>query len=187
MIATFDTMLALTLHQPHASLIGRGKSIETRAWGTRYRGPLAIHAAKGLPSFNSKRQSKDHAFRMFCLSSDIRELLEPAMTTKREIVPGAMIDHVDPMSLPFGAIVAVAHVVDVHQTTGDKWTRDPVLRVQTKLSEQEYALGDYRAGRYAWILEDVQLLTTPVPCDGHQRLWPIPASVRAALLSQLNM
>jgi hypothetical protein len=38
---------ALTLWQPWASLIALGeKQIETRPWSTRYRGPLAIHAAK---------------------------------------------------------------------------------------------------------------------------------------------
>lgn len=38
---------ALTLHQPWASLIALGvKTIETRSWSTKYRGPLAIHAGK---------------------------------------------------------------------------------------------------------------------------------------------
>ena len=39
-------MKALTLRQPWASLIADGrKTIETRTWRTRYRGPLAIHAS----------------------------------------------------------------------------------------------------------------------------------------------
>ena len=38
-------MKALTLYQPWASLVAaRAKRNETRSWGTRYRGPLAIHA-----------------------------------------------------------------------------------------------------------------------------------------------
>jgi hypothetical protein len=36
----------ISLHQPWASLIGRGKNFETRSWSTSYRGLLAIHAAK---------------------------------------------------------------------------------------------------------------------------------------------
>lgn len=40
----------LSLTQPWASLVALGlKRIETRSWGTRYRGPVAIHAAKGFP------------------------------------------------------------------------------------------------------------------------------------------
>ena len=39
-------MKALSLRQPWASLIANGhKTIETRTWRTRYRGPLAIHAS----------------------------------------------------------------------------------------------------------------------------------------------
>ncbi|KKM13451.1 hypothetical protein LCGC14_1716150 [marine sediment metagenome] len=44
-------MKALTLTQPWASLMALGyKQVETRSWKTQYRGPLAIHAAKGFPS-----------------------------------------------------------------------------------------------------------------------------------------
>lgn len=50
-------MKALTIWQPWASLIAVGaKRIETRPWSTRYRGPLAIHAAlskKGLDTFHT--------------------------------------------------------------------------------------------------------------------------------------
>lgn len=43
-------MKALTLTQPWASLVAMGvKTIETRSWSTRYRGPLAIHAAVAMP------------------------------------------------------------------------------------------------------------------------------------------
>lgn len=42
-------MKAITLTQPWATLVAIGaKRIETRSWATRYRGPLAIHAAKGI-------------------------------------------------------------------------------------------------------------------------------------------
>ena len=41
-------MKALTLTQPWATAVAIGvKQIETRSWSTTYRGPLAIHAAKG--------------------------------------------------------------------------------------------------------------------------------------------
>lgn len=40
-------MYALTLWQPYATFIALGiKEYETRSWGTNYRGPLLIHAAK---------------------------------------------------------------------------------------------------------------------------------------------
>ena len=44
-------MKALTLTQPWATLVALGhKQVETRSWRTQYRGPIAIHAAKGFPS-----------------------------------------------------------------------------------------------------------------------------------------
>ena len=40
-------MRALSLYQPWASLIALGlKKVETRSWGTAYRGDVAVHAAK---------------------------------------------------------------------------------------------------------------------------------------------
>lgn len=43
-------MKTLTLTQPWASLVAFGaKQIETRSWGTEYRGRIAIHAAKSFP------------------------------------------------------------------------------------------------------------------------------------------
>lgn len=45
-----DTIPALTLWQPWAWLIAEGlKEFETRGWATKYRGPLAIHAAARKP------------------------------------------------------------------------------------------------------------------------------------------
>ena len=50
-----ETMQAITLHQPWASLIANGsKQYETRNWSTNYRGPIAIHAGKKQDSSNSR-------------------------------------------------------------------------------------------------------------------------------------
>lgn len=48
-------MKALSIRQPWAwAIIHAGKDIENRSWGTSYRGPMLIHAAKGLtrPEYN---------------------------------------------------------------------------------------------------------------------------------------
>lgn len=41
-------MKALTVRQPWAWLIFHGKDVENRNWPTFFRGPVAIHAAKGM-------------------------------------------------------------------------------------------------------------------------------------------
>ena len=43
-------MKGLTMTQPWATLVAISANvIETRDWPTKYRGPIAIHAAKGFP------------------------------------------------------------------------------------------------------------------------------------------
>lgn len=91
MNAPRQTTKALTLHQPHASLVALGaKPYETRSWSTHYRGPLAIHAGKS--------------------QSDLRLLHDPSWRMP--------FDHagVDPHNLPLGAVVAVVWLDDVVPT-----------------------------------------------------------------------
>jgi hypothetical protein len=80
-------MKAISLWQPWASAMALGlKRIETRHWSTRYRGLIAIHAAK--------RWTADER--------DFHALEQEA---------GRM-----PAELPLGAIVATARLVDVKRT-----------------------------------------------------------------------
>jgi hypothetical protein len=52
-------MKALTISQPYATLIAIGeKWVENRAWGTDYRGPLAIHAGKGTQYLDKVQLAK---------------------------------------------------------------------------------------------------------------------------------
>ena len=45
---------ALTVKQPWASLLVAGiKTVENRTWTTKYRGPLAIHAALSIALRNT--------------------------------------------------------------------------------------------------------------------------------------
>jgi len=42
---------------------------------------------------------------------------------------------------------------------------------QIKENKQEYLCGDYNLGRYAWILEDVEVLQNPIQARGHLNIW----------------
>ena len=63
---------------------------------------------------------------------------------------------------PFGAVVAVGSLVACIHTEG--------LRV----SENEWELGNFTPGRYAWEIVDVVKLAQPVPLQGRQGLWHVP-------------
>ena len=40
-----------------------------------------------------------------------------------------------------------------------------------KNNPQEYICGEYNEGRYAWILEDIEALDTPIKVKGHLGIW----------------
>ena len=93
-------MKAISLWQPWASAIALGhKHVETRHWSTKYRGTLAIHAAKRW-------------------EPDQREFASVERTLGRL-----------PWRLPFGAIVAVCDLVDVRPTDELKFTVSAVERL----------------------------------------------------------
>lgn len=87
-------MKTLTLTQPFASLVAIGaKRIETRSWKTSYRGPLAIHAAKGFPMWAQA----------LCVDEPFYSALSPLEAAFR---------------LPRAVIVATCQLVDIRETGG---------------------------------------------------------------------
>lgn len=145
-------MKALTLRQPWATLIAIGaKRIETRSWRTAYRGPLAIHAAKGFPT----------EAKILCRSNPFHAALHA----------GGFASQSYSAELPRGCVIATCTLascvpVEVVDNAGN------VFGVSLQpLSERERAFGDYSPGRFAWILEDMQALAQPVAAKGALSLW----------------
>lgn len=171
-------MRALTLTQPWATLVAQGaKRIETRSWTTDYRGPLAIHAAKGLGPVEGIS-----GLDTLCAASPFYDALWPIIGVEEHLY--------DVQRLPRGAIVAVAELVDCRCTGDDVREYGAHLPEYDQiwmLTDQERAFGDYSPGRYAWLLADVRRLPTPVPCRGALGLWDVPANIEAQLLTQLEV
>ena len=151
-------MKAITIWQPWASLLAHGvKKFETRGWPTKYRGPIAIHAAL--------KEVKDLPEEVKELLRDISELPSGAIIATAELVnvwyivynPGADVDVAK--NIPIGA----------ESITTDK--RAPDFGDYFVPTKQEMALGDWTPGRYAWELQNVKLLSEPVKIKGKQGLW----------------
>jgi hypothetical protein len=147
-------MKAVTLRQPFASLVALGEMwIETRDWQTAYRGSLAIHAAKAFT----------------------RE--DAIFTVTQPEVAGALVRHGLKGSgeLPLGAVVAIAQLVDVvaMDQIDRAWVTQPNILGPSRyaISEKDQAFGDFSAGRYAWILADVERLPKSVPAADGEGLW----------------
>lgn len=89
--------LALSIRQPWAwAILHAGKDIENREWSTRYRGPVCIHAAKGMTSDEWREAS--HWIRMNFGS------LAPLLS-----------------EIQRGGIVGVADIVDCVSQSGSPW------------------------------------------------------------------
>jgi activating signal cointegrator 1 len=85
---------AITLTQPWATLMAMDrKRNETRAWSTRFRGWIAIHAAKGFP----------RSCRELCY-------LQPFART--------LAHYNRPDDLPLGQVLAIVEIVDCLPTEG---------------------------------------------------------------------
>ena len=158
-------MKAITIWQPWASLLATGaKLYETRGWATKYRGPIAIHAATKDP------------------------MRIPHTEELRRIVAGLGIDPW--RDLPRGAIIATAELVNVwhivyhpgldvdeakHIDIGaeslTKNKHDPHFGDYFVPTEKEIAMGDWTPGRYAWELANVKMLPEPISIKGKQGLW----------------
>jgi hypothetical protein len=149
-------MKALTLTQPWATLVAIGaKQIETRSWRASYRGPLAIHAAKGLGPIYSEANLMGR-----CRSEPFRSALLAAGFLRTLV-------------LPRGAIVAVCNLVGIIKTSAFEESRTQYYDYPRgwTLTEQERAFGDYSPGRYAWLLADIRALPEPILAKGALGLW----------------
>ena len=153
-------MKALSLMQPWATLIAQGaKRIETRSWSTSYRGPLAIHASKGLPGWVADAVRSEPQF-----TNALGDLFNPH---------GRVLG-----DLPRGCIIAIAELISVKFITensdGWNWFGPTGRWFDYEITDQERAFGDYTPGRYAWLLADVRPIDAPIPAKGALGLWETP-------------
>ncbi len=165
-------MKAITLTQPWATLVAIGaKRIETRSWQSSYRGPLAIHAAKGFP-----RECRE-----LCLTEPFRSALRDAgydVPDNRPMIMNKI--------LPLGCIVATCELTGVYSTNSRIFSfasSDIFISSETGISvgahelfrlppaEPELSFGDYSPGRYAWVLGNIKPLAVPIPAKGSLSLW----------------
>lgn len=155
-------MFGLSLTQPWASLMAVGaKKIETRSWYTRYRGQVAIHAARTWPKW-----CKD-----LCYDEPFRSALAPHFHWTR-----------DSLALPTGAIVAVGRLTACVSTSDRGLWRKALPEPGTP----EHAFGDYSDRRYAWFFEEIRPLPTPIPCQGKLGLWGVSPELAAAIEERLH-
>lgn len=189
-------MKAISLWQPWASLIAHGvKTIETRSWSTPYRGPLAIHAAKTTKGFDSLpgdcEGTEEAGWRYgyigefqvgYCRRTSDEGTRGDTFMVRLD---GEPLD----TTLPLGAVVATATLVDCVRTERIWWEPDRFDvkgryvewarfasipdRCDAKVAEEQRPYGDYSPGRWAWLLTDIKPVNPPVPARGRQALFDV--------------
>lgn len=148
-------MKAITLIQPYATLIALGyKTNETRGWQTSLRGPLAIHAGLGTPTW-------------------ARQVCETDPVIKAILARhGLTFD-----TLPRGRVLAVANVKAMLRIVSVAHANSRHELAPSQLTPEELASGDYTPGRWAWQLADIRVLPESVACSGAQSIWEVPADI----------
>lgn len=155
-------MLALTVHQPWASLIVLGlKDIENRRWvppAAAMRQPLYIHAGKQW----------DHGgFRTAV------ELAGEAFLRDRE-------------AYPLGAVIGRVTLADHHTSVACvRLGRLAHVHPDGPYECSRWAMGG-NGGMSHWCLANPVPLPEPVPCRGFQKLWTLPPEVAERVTAQLN-
>jgi hypothetical protein len=162
----------ITLWQPWASLVALElKRYETRHWKTNYRGTIAIHAAK--------RKVKQE------------EILPILYGTGGGGVEHTKLERLDALlnsELPLGAIVAIADLVGCLKMNPDYEFRQlPGFISLDTPSALEKAVGDWKSGRYAWKLENIQALSNPIPYRGSQGIGNVSEEVQEQIRKQLAL
>jgi len=79
-------------------------------------------------------------------------------------------------SLPRGAILGSVDIVDAV----------PVENLEG-LTDAERSRGDYRPGRWGWVLERARPLTDPISCKGALSFWKIPDDIAAQVRGQIKI
>ncbi|MGN7284315.1 ASCH domain-containing protein [Shouchella rhizosphaerae] len=143
-------MKVITIKQPWATLIALGeKRFETRSWATKHRGPLAIHASKKV----------DVAALDYVAISSV--LTKHGIYSRKD--------------LPTGVVLATVDLVECHKITADYMSMYDEEKAGTEngllIEGDEWWFGDYTEGRYAWELDNLNILSNPIPAKGQLSLW----------------
>jgi len=137
-------MKALSIRQPWAwCIIHAGKDIENRIWNTGYRGPILIHAAKGMTRYEYED----------CLAIAHRISITHPFPTGLILPAFEELDR--------GGLVGMADLVDVVNGSANDWFEGPFgfvlrnvkplpflpLKGRLGLFDVEYADGEIVGGR----------------------------------------
>lgn len=178
-------MKALSLTQPWPWIIFHlGKPIENRSRNLgNYRGPLALHASKGMT-----REAYESAVAF------VRDRFGEEMARR---IPKPYVNrygggcwslrphrgYMDNPAIPRGAIVGICDVVGQVTPLGESQRVEPCTGAPWVIWQ---AGQPWYMGAHAYVLDSVRELPEPIPCKGALGLWTPPADVVARVREQME-
>jgi len=172
---------AITIREPWATLVAIGaKQIETRSWPTSYRGPIAIHAAKGMSADDQVILAMPRFLDAFHDAgvNPHSGLVESGFLNNaydRKFVAKCPIHRL--MQSTRGCVIATGTLAHCGQ-----FDQDEIWRIVNRHGAKELAFGDFTEGRFGFLITDVAMLPRPIPAKGQLGLWDWdpPAELRGA-------
>ena len=84
--------------------------------------------------------------------------------SKIDLEDKELMNLVENKQMNFGNIICKCDLIDCKLMTKE-------LIDDIKKNHQEYICGEYKEGRYAWLLDNVEILKKPISVKGHLGLW----------------
>lgn len=148
-------MRALTIRQPWAwAILFAGKDIENRDWPIHFRGPIAVHAAKGMTQ-EEYREGVRFITQAFMKNALRQPLIDYRADSRRMTIASGDLVIPDFDSMIRGAFVGMVHIVDCVTQSDSPWFQ----------------------GDYGFVLADPQPFKTPIEYRGSLGLWSVPAPI----------
>jgi hypothetical protein len=153
------------------------KRIETRSWGTCYRGWLAIQASKGGLTQEQLHETcgEPHFYEALCGFRPFADEIERSARRKGWIKE----------VFPHGNIVAIVNLVACPRT---EWLTvapaGPKIVGADLMTPREMAFGDFADGRYGWVTTRCFRLPEPIPFKAKQGLCDVDAATLERIREQ---
>ncbi len=119
--------------------------------------PYATLIKEGYKRIETRSWKTTYRGEIFIHSSSGKRFL-------KEITNKELTTIVDKLNLSYGNIICKATLVDCIEMTEE-------FIHTIKENNQEYIMGNYEVGRYAWVLQDVTPLENPIKTKGKLGIW----------------
>lgn len=83
---------------------------------------------------------------------------------RNDILTQILLEIISDKSMKYGSIICKSNLVDCIYM-------DEAFISNIEKNKKEYMCGFYEIGRYAWILEDTEVLAEPILAKGKLRIW----------------